>query len=293
MSEIKAYLQLVRPANLVTALTDVIAGVALSGYFSLPAFEPVPFLWLAGSTIFLYGGGIVFNDVFDAELDAVERPERPIPSGRVSLRKAIVYGLLLLSAGIGFGFAAGSGSGIIALLITAFALIYDKWGKHNTVLGPLNMGLCRGLNLLLGISIIPAALETSFTAGFIPVVYIAAVTMVSRGEVHGGSRGILRTALVMYLLVCAAQLWVAYQNGYLFPAVLFATAHLYMVLTPLAKAIREPVGPNIGKAVKAGVLGLIIMDAVWVSSGGNYLLALGVIALLPVSVGLARFFAVT
>jgi 4-hydroxybenzoate polyprenyltransferase len=61
----------------------------------------------------------------------------------------------------------------------------------------------------------------------------------------------------------------------------------------LTKAISNPIGPNIGKAVKAGVLALIVMDAAWVSISGNFVIALFVLILLPISIKLAKVFAVT
>src|ERR1700749_1566468 len=148
---------MVRPANVITSVADVLAGVAISGAFAyrflaISYWHQIVLLCL--STACLYAGGIVYNDVFDAELDAVERPERAIPSGAISLPQAKQVGFILLVLGIVFAGIASQLGGFIAIGITAFALIYDKWGKHHNLLGPLNMGICRGLNLLLGISII-------------------------------------------------------------------------------------------------------------------------------------------
>ena len=122
------YLRLMRPANIVTSVADVLAGIAIAGYFTnLPivtnSFYPVVLLCL--STMGLYGGGIVFNDVFDAELDKIERPERAIPSGLVSKGEATVLGAFLLLWGIGFGYAHSPQSGLIAVFIAFFALLYN------------------------------------------------------------------------------------------------------------------------------------------------------------------------
>ena len=103
MLQLKAVLQLARPANIVTAISDIWAGAAIAGFFASPYARPfslVPVVCLSIATIGLYGGGVVFNDVFDAELDKVERPERPIPGGRVSLAGATLWGIILLLTGI-------------------------------------------------------------------------------------------------------------------------------------------------------------------------------------------------
>lgn len=85
-----------RPANLVTAVADIMAGAAIAGFLS----DLDGLVWLVLATLGLYGGGVVLNDVFDAHLDAVERPERPIPSGRVPLRHAALLGAGLLICGV-------------------------------------------------------------------------------------------------------------------------------------------------------------------------------------------------
>jgi len=127
-----------RPANIVTSIADVLAGVAISGYFAgaVPSSNLIiAVLLLCLSTVGLYGGGVVFNDVFDAELDKIERPERAIPSGRVSLQEGILLGIILLIIGIISSFFVNNICGVIALLIAACALVYDKWGKHLSILG--------------------------------------------------------------------------------------------------------------------------------------------------------------
>eukprot|EP01041_Mallomonas_annulata_P029156 gene29156-51100_t len=80
---LKAYLQLTRPANIITAIADILAGVTIATFsFSIEDINPTKVVFLCLSTIGLYGGGIVFNDIFDLELDKIERPERVIPSGK-------------------------------------------------------------------------------------------------------------------------------------------------------------------------------------------------------------------
>src|SRR5690625_7519860 len=63
------------------------------------------------------------------------------------------------------------------------------------------MGFLRGLNLLLGISLIPALLPMVYYVSIFPLIYIFAITMISRGEVHGGSRTTLYRAMGLYLFV--------------------------------------------------------------------------------------------
>ena len=291
-----ACIRLMRPANIVTSVADVLAGITISGFFSryeTNANQELPVVLLCISTIGLYGGGVVFNDVFDAALDAVERPERPIPSGLVTQKQASVLGILLLFTGIASALLAGPVPAVISIGISAAALIYDKWGKHHSILGPLNMGICRGLNLLLGISILTQSLSSWWFLALIPVIYIASITMISRGEVHGGGKPLLYAASLLYLLVIGCVLYFSRTKQTILPTMFFLILFGWMIFKPLFSAIRQPSGKNIGKAVKAGVIALIILDASLTAAFDSLFIALGILLLLPVSWGLSRLFAVT
>jgi 4-hydroxybenzoate polyprenyltransferase len=287
------FLRLTRPANIVTAISDILAGAAIAG-FTGGMLELPSVLLLIAATIGLYGGGVVFNDVFDAALDRVERPERPIPSGLISEKEGALLGSLLLIIGVAAAFVFSAyPSGVIALATAIGALIYDKWGKHHSFLGPLNMGICRGLNLLLGMSLVPAVLYQYGYLAFVPIVYIAAITMISRGEVHGGKSNTILFAAFLYLIVNATILLVSYKQGHFVYALFFVLIHALLIYPPLVRAFREPIGKNIGKAVKAGVLALIVMNASWAVAFDALFLGLMIVLLLPVSILLAKLFAVT
>jgi 4-hydroxybenzoate polyprenyltransferase len=129
-----------------------------------------------------------------------------------------------------------------------------------------------------------------FSVIIIPLIYIAAITLVSRGEVHGGKAITLYFAGFLFLIVHGSQLYLAEQLEY---ALVFVLAHFVLIFRKLRIAIENPVGKNIGLTVKTGVLTLILMNAAWVSSSGQWIMALFVLALLPVSLGLAKKFAVT
>jgi 4-hydroxybenzoate polyprenyltransferase len=291
--KIMGFLRLMRPANIVTAIADILAGIGISGFFLVHQEDMSPVFWLMLANVGLYGGGVVMNDFFDANLDSRERPERPIPSGLIRKREALILGLCLLTAGVIFAFLTSITSGAIAVTIAVAAVIYDKWAKHHAFMGPLLMGICRGLSLLLGLSIIPAEMVDLSFLGIIPVIYIAAITMVSRGEVHGGSKRVLGAAMVLYALSMVGILFFSFlrdSSGY---ALLFVALWAAMVFLPLGKAFTKPIGPLIGKAVKAGVLALILMNAAWAAAFGNLVLAMIIALLLPLSLILARLFAVT
>lgn len=298
MRKIVGLLRLTRPANVITAISDILAGIAIAGFFMdgfVQQWQPLILLILA--TCGLYAGGVVLNDVFDAELDKVERPERPIPSGVVSKTEAALWGVFLLLLGI---VAAAlvhdqflSLSTFLAIAIAVSAVIYDKWCKHHSIAGPLVMGFCRGFNLLLGVSIIPTVFPQFSILAWVPVVYIAAVTTISHGEVHGGRKTAMFFSAFLYGTVFTSILAVAYYNRALIITLPFIFTFAMMILPPLWKAIQQPVGPMIGAAVKAGVIGLILMNAAWAAAFGLPIFACVIVLLLPISMYLAKAFAVT
>ena len=296
-----AYLQMMRPANIVTAWADILVGFAASGSVIIlndvlaGAIAPlIPLAWLILATTGLYGGGVVFNDVFDAQLDAKERPERPIPSGRASRQSAIWLGSSLLSFGVVAAAQVSVLSAILAAAIAFAALFYDAFGKHNAFFGPINMGACRGGNLLLGISAVPAMVGEYWFLALIPIAYIAAITAISRGEVHGGkaTTGILALVLIGAVIgsILALGLLPDYQVLATLPFVALFAAR---VLPPFVKAVREPTPDQIRTAVKAGVLSLIILDAIVAAGFAGLPYGLLVLSLLPISIKLAQIFAVT
>ena len=150
---LKPYLQLVRLPNVCTAAADSLAGwLLVRGSLA----EPRRWLPLVGASMAIYAAGIALNDLFDYELDAAERPERPLPSGQVSRRFAAGLGGGLLGLGL---VLAGLSNSLISLIVAALlvgcVVAYDV-GVKRSALGPVLMGACRGLNVLLGMSQAPA-----------------------------------------------------------------------------------------------------------------------------------------
>ncbi|OUL34294.1 polyprenyltransferase [Nostoc sp. T09] len=300
-----------RPANIVTAWADILVGFAASGSGVIfaqllngqaTATSLIPLAWLLLATTGLYGGGIVFNDVFDAELDQKERPSRPIPSGRVSRQNAALLGSILLAIAIVAAFQVSWLSVILALVITFAALLYDSLAKHHPFFGPLNMGLCRGSNLLLGVSAVPAIVWERWYLALIPVLYIAAITAISQGEVHGGKKitGIVAVLLIAIVLTAVVALgffveYSAYPKGVVedIAALPFAALLAVRILPNFIQAAREPVPEKIRNAVKVGVLSLIILDATVAADFAGLSYGLLVLILLPISMSFAKIFAVT
>jgi 4-hydroxybenzoate polyprenyltransferase len=289
------YLALTRPANVITAVSDIVAGVAIANAFLMEAFPWASFVFLTLATSGLYAGGIVFNDVFDVELDKIERPERIIPSGKLTRNQAVFFGITLFVFAIFFATLVSIQSGVIAALIALFAVIYDKFTKNYLVGGPLTMGLCRGLNLALGMSILAdRQLPEMWMMVFIPIVFVAAITLTSQGEVLGNNKLSITFALVLDILVAAVILTLGFKGVMnLWMVLPFVLLWIGINFFAKLKAIRFNEPKNIMNAVKMGVLSLIPLNASYVAGFSNWKYGLAVLCLLPVSILLAKKFSVT
>lgn len=297
-----AYLQMMRPANILTAWADILVGLAASGTIltlsdrpaAIPPAALLPVVWLLLATTGLYGGGVVFNDIFDAELDAQERPERPLPSGRASRSGAIALGIGLLLMGIGAAAQVSRLSAGLAVSIAVAALLYDAVSKHSILLGPVNMGLCRGLNWLLGVSAVPLMVQTHWFLAFLPLLYIAAITAISQGEVHGGNQTTGAIAVLLLSVVLGAALGLGQLPDYHWLGVVpFVIGLGVLVLPAFVQATLTPHPDPIRKAVLTGILCLIVLDAAIATGYANPFYGLLILSLLPLSRQLAKLFTVT
>jgi 4-hydroxybenzoate polyprenyltransferase len=284
----RPWLQLLRPANVVTALADVLAGYAV-----VAGGSPAGLGWLLVSTACLYAGGVVLNDYFDRHVDAVERRERPIPSGRVPARAAAILGALMLLAAIGAASRANTTAAIVAAAIAVLVVLYDAAAKRHDVLGPPTMGACRGANLVLGMAAAPAAVGFRWPLALLTFIYITAVTIVSRGEVHGGRRRSAGAALGAVVAVLAAVLALgAAAPAPIWPLAIAALL-AWRVVPAFLAAYQRPDARTSRAAVRAGVLSLVLLDASLAAAAGPLPFAILILAIGPVAYGLSRAFAVT
>ncbi len=206
---LRALAELVRLPNVFTAMADVLMGY-LCTHEDLSRWGE--FALLLAASCLLYMAGMVLNDYFDRDIDAQERPSRPIPSGRVTvgLARKLGFGMLLAGTGLGWTATAVVGNGRCAVVATALAatvLAYDGLLKR-TPLAPLAMGCCRALNVLLGMSAAanPWRAIHWVLAGGIGT-YIVGVTWFARTEARTSSRRQLLLATVIIAGGIALVAW--------------------------------------------------------------------------------------
>ncbi len=281
---VKPYLQLVRLPNLFTAAADPLAGWLFIGGTIGNGTGWGP---LAASGVASYAAGMVLNDVFDYRVDLEERPSRPLPSGRVSRRVAAGMGCLLLAAGPAVAALVGTTSLIVSIVLTACILSYDA-GFKRTLVGPVAMGVCRALNLLLGMSHDdrlggPAGWLAAGAFGL----FVVGVTCISRDEVTSGrTRGVVLGMVLEnlgMLGVAAAGLGVFALAGgggsrpiVPIEGLLVLLVAAWIVNLADGRALREPTPGRLQAAVKTGVLSLVWLDVGLVASVAGIVPAMAV-----------------
>ncbi|MEO3749463.1 SCO3242 family prenyltransferase [Streptomyces sp. B6B3] len=187
----RAWVELVRGPAALTVPGDLLAGAAAAGGATVRHTGPV-----IGASLCLYWAGMALNDWADRDIDAAERPGRPIPSGRVRPGAALAAATALTGAGLGLAAATGSRRTLsTAAALTAAVWGYDLWLK-NTPAGPAAMASARGLNLLLGAAATGRPMGPAARPAALLAAHTLALTSISRHEVHGGPRTTPATALL-------------------------------------------------------------------------------------------------
>lgn len=194
------WLRLLRLPNLFTVPGDPLAGVAaavLSGA-AFPAWRQISFCALA--SVCLYCAGLIFNDLCDFNHDWVCRPNRPLPSGQVSLGEAALGLIVFIAAGLFLAAKAGSSSFLVAVFLLSFIGMYCVFNKWLPTFGAVMMGLCRGCSVMLCVPE-SAYLKLPLFLAAVMTLYVAGVTIISRGEDRRVRHGI--TAWIPVLIVLA------------------------------------------------------------------------------------------
>jgi 4-hydroxybenzoate polyprenyltransferase len=267
------------------------------------------FLLLLGGSSCLYLAGMVFNDVFDREVDARERPRRPIPSGRVTVRGATALGAVLTGAGLLLPAIAGTSSFIVAAILTACIFAYDGALK-STVVGPLAMGGCRFLNVMLGASS-PVLLSEGTQSVPLPVwvmpqlavaiglgTYIVGVTWFARHEAGDSRRvqliGALMTVnLGLVILISFVLHWQA-PHPRSWNAALALGCIGVVLNRRLIAAVAVPVPEKVQASVRTMLLSIIMLDASLIFfAQGDRTYAFGVALLLIPAMILGKWLAIT
>lgn len=264
-----SWAQLVRLPTVFTAMADIFLGYLITKP-SVALHAEWMFFVLLGASVCHYWTGMIMNDFFDREVDGNERPNRPIPSGRIPAPKAMRAALTLNIIGLGLAGMVSQKAMIIAGCLTLAVWLYDGVLK-STPLAPIVMGSCRFFNVMLGAS---SGTMEHFWCPQVQValglgVFVCGLTIYARQEAKESSRPqlTLATAVVAAGLTTLAHFIITKQQaGLAVPkngtsAIILLAVISLTIFRRLIGGISDPSPERVQLAVKVMLLSLVTLDA--------------------------------
>jgi heme O synthase-like polyprenyltransferase len=298
MGNIRDYLILIRIPNLFTIPSNVMVG--FSQLVLLNNANWTTLLILIVTSLLLYTVGIVLNDYIDRQIDRRERPTRPLPSGRISARSALILVLVATLSSILAAAYVSSLTLIIVLIIIGTILAYDYWLKSSTF-GHFVMALSRVFNIVLGFSPL-LFLPFSNNNDLIRIVvilssmfiYVFTISYLSKFETGALSKKINYTVSVPSISTIPILLALFTIMGYFKLDLLFILPiFIGMLLITFGKRYVR-LGPNeAGHIVRNLVLSIIILDSLFMSGSVGLVYGLSLLVFLIPAIILSRKFYVT
>jgi UbiA prenyltransferase family len=266
--------ELVRAPAALSVPGDVLAGAAAAGTLGTLGLRACG---LGAASVCLYWAGMAANDWADRELDARERPGRPIPSGRVPAGTALGVAAGLTAGGLALAGLAGGWRALgVAVPLAGAVWSYDLWLK-GTAAGPAAMAACRGLDVLLGAS--PGPVRRAALPALTIAAHTHLVTSLSRREVTGSDALLPAATLAGTLAVAALPVTPAPAGPA--PAGRFARRIWRRLLAtglaagyaagyarPQYRAVAAPTAANIQASVAAGITGLPALQGALMARSG-------------------------
>ena len=263
-TSLRTYAELLRASNLPTVVPNVLTGCALGvGAAELPWH--VAALCVVAVAL-LYSGGMALNDAADAEVDRVSRPERPIPSGRISRGSAYRVAATALAAGWVLLAAAGHGAAVAGSALVIVIVAYDLLHQRQAWTVVL-MGLARGLVYVACAATVawPLPVEKVLWFGSAMTLYTLAFTLVARAENQTQLDARRWIGPVLPVISVLPGVWIV-------PATTVASAAAAAVLVIWqARAVRAAFAtpPQTKKAVLTWISGFCLLDVFFLNVLGQ------------------------
>ena len=266
------YIEILRPGNALMGAISIILVAIIDKTISIPII-------LAMITVFFEtAAGNVINDYFDYNIDLVNKPERPIPSGRISLENGKRYAYLLFLAGTICGFLISFLTGnwipfIIVLIADVILYLYAYKLKTTPLIGNLAVGFMTGFGFVFGGFTInnPDIVTTSIFLGFFAFVMTTAREIIKdiediEGDKKDGARtlpiligkktpAILATILIIVDCALCPLLYTYHIFGILYLAIIAIAVILFIYSAILIlKSQDEATAHKSSKLLKIGML---------------------------------------
>ena len=282
----RTWLKLGRVSNLPTVWSNGLAGWALSGSslsgpaLSGAALEAGALALLLFALSLFYVAGMYLNDAFDAEIDARERAERPIPTGEAGRGTVFALGFIMLTIGAIIAFGLGIGAGLAGLALAGTIVLYD-WLHKRTALSPVIMGACRMLTY------VTAAFAAGGLTGALWIgaaglfCHVVGLTYAAKQEAYDRIGAAWPLAVMAVPVVIGATMLAGAV------AMLLLAAYVIWSGWALSMLFRRRPG-DVPRAVVSLIAAVSLYDAVMIAGTGNAWLALLAVAAFGGTLALQR-----
>ena len=260
-------LRLGRVSNLPTVWTNALAGSVLASANGLTDHGFLTVVLLSGLALTLfYEGGMWLNDAFDAEIDARERANRPIPNGEIAVGLVFTGGFIMLGGGIALSFMMGPQAGLAGIALAGAIIAYD-WLHKKVSFGPVLMGATRFLSYALAAFGFGWFSNDVLFGAIGLFAYVIGLTYAAKQEAYD------RIGAVWPLAILAVPVvWTFVQVIEQPLALIFWAALIGVVAFALHRLFRRQPG-DVPRAVVTMIAGISLYDAVLIASTGAFVLA--------------------
>lgn len=260
-----SYIEILRPQNAIMASIAVFLMAIVSHVYN------IDILYGAICVFIATGAGNTINDYYDYEIDKINKPERPIPSGRISLKNALYYSLVLFIVACIIGFYISTDNAIITVICSILMILYAYDFKKRCLIGNICVSVLTGLTFIFA-AVITNDIFTGFVLGFFAFLMTFSREIIKDAEdVEGdlkegsntlpikyGETSAVRIAFILNIITCIlSPLLYVYNifSIYYLPVVLVADViFIYYGYSALKNQEKE----NLHKVSKYMKMGMLI-----------------------------------
>jgi geranylgeranylglycerol-phosphate geranylgeranyltransferase len=197
MKTLFAYLELTRPLNGVIAFISAWLGGMFASQGSVANIIDIRLLLVSISALVLLSAGNAINDYCDYDIDRINRPKRPIPSGRIRRRDALIFAIVLVAIGIWLGILINRNATGIAILVCLALVSYAFWLKRTPFIGNLVVSGLTGLTFIAGGVAIDSVKGTLIPATFAFLFTTAREIVKDLEDTEGDLKNNLKTLAIL------------------------------------------------------------------------------------------------
>jgi geranylgeranylglycerol-phosphate geranylgeranyltransferase len=194
--KLNSYFQITRPSNVALFFLSIWLGGLLVGGLAAAANASVLLAALSGTLI--GAAGNVMNDVFDVDIDKINKPKRPLVSGELSVSEARRFAIGLAATGILISFSLSALNSVIAILTVIALYWYDAKFKRTLLIGNILVSVIASLGIVYGGVAVGQARDVWFPAAFSVLLNFGREVLKDFEDVTGDKAGGAETIPIRY-----------------------------------------------------------------------------------------------